>query len=294
MWAITSYFNPCRYSRRLDNYRVFRSRLRVPLVAVELSFGDGFDLTEQDADILIQLRGEDILWQKERLLNVALASVPSSVTAVAWLDCDAVFADPAWVEHSVECLREFPIVQLFTCLEDLGPCADIDLPNPARVERVATSLAAQVAAGADPNDLLAPARRKRAVRKLATGHAWAGQREVVEQIEFYDACIIGGGDRTMASAFFGLASHAAQSLCMNGAREGHYRVWADRVWELVRGQVGAVPGTLRHLWHGSLADRGWQNRQERLSEFEFNPRCPQHHRPFVVPPSGGIAWQKAA
>jgi hypothetical protein len=53
-WAITCYFNPAGYRRRLENYRTFRQRLKVPLVAVELSFGEEFQLASGDADILVQ------------------------------------------------------------------------------------------------------------------------------------------------------------------------------------------------------------------------------------------------
>src|SRR5215203_6717152 len=72
LWAITSYFNPMRYGRRLANYRLFREHLPLPLITVELSFGgqEEFDLREGEADVLIQLRGRDVLWQKERLLTV--------------------------------------------------------------------------------------------------------------------------------------------------------------------------------------------------------------------------------
>ena len=44
MWAITSYYNPVRYKRRLSNYRMFRANLGIPLVTVELSFDDKFEL----------------------------------------------------------------------------------------------------------------------------------------------------------------------------------------------------------------------------------------------------------
>jgi hypothetical protein len=57
MWAITSYYNPVRYKRRLANYKLFRANLDVPLVTVELSFDGRFELTEDDADILIQVSG---------------------------------------------------------------------------------------------------------------------------------------------------------------------------------------------------------------------------------------------
>jgi hypothetical protein len=41
-------------------------------VTVELSFDGRFELAGSDADILIQLSGGAVLWQKERLLNLAL------------------------------------------------------------------------------------------------------------------------------------------------------------------------------------------------------------------------------
>jgi len=79
MLAVTSYFNPMKSRRRLANYRTFRSRLDVPLVTVELAFDGQFELTSGDADHLIQLSGGDIMWQKERLLNIALEAVPDKV-----------------------------------------------------------------------------------------------------------------------------------------------------------------------------------------------------------------------
>jgi len=72
LWAITCYFNPAGYRRKLANYRLFRQHLVIPLVAVEMGYGHDFELTNDDPDIMVQLRGGDVLWQKERLLNLAL------------------------------------------------------------------------------------------------------------------------------------------------------------------------------------------------------------------------------
>ena len=76
LWSITCYFNPVGYRRWLENCRTFRQHLKVPLVAVELSFGEEFELAAGDAHILVQLRSSSVLWQKERLLDVALRSLP--------------------------------------------------------------------------------------------------------------------------------------------------------------------------------------------------------------------------
>ena len=92
LWAITSYFNPAGYRRRLANYRLFRKSLIVPLITVELAYRKQFELTEGDAEILIQLQGNDIMWQKERLLNVALRALPPHCRSIVWVDRDVIFA----------------------------------------------------------------------------------------------------------------------------------------------------------------------------------------------------------
>ena len=114
MWAITSYFNPVGFRRRLSNYRVFRTNLAVPLVTVELSFNGRFELTDDDADILIQLSGGAVLWQKERLLNLALKAVPTEVEHIAWLDCDVMLKRKDWAAEAKKQLQDLNVVQLFS------------------------------------------------------------------------------------------------------------------------------------------------------------------------------------
>src|SRR5271163_604284 len=100
LWAVSSYFNPLARRSRLENYRTFRKYLQAPLAAVELSFTGHFDLQPADADILVQLAGSDVLWQKERLTNVAVRKLPADCDTVAWLDCDVVFDAPDWPERA--------------------------------------------------------------------------------------------------------------------------------------------------------------------------------------------------
>ena len=58
------------------------------LLCVELVFGDAttspFQLNASDCEILIQRRtgAGNTLWQKERLLNIALENLPNSVDKV--------------------------------------------------------------------------------------------------------------------------------------------------------------------------------------------------------------------
>ena len=98
----------------MSNYRIFRDNLATPLVSIELSFDGKFDLTEVDADILIQLCGGARVWQKERLLNLAMKAVPADVQHVAWLDCDAILKKNDWALEASKYLQAQTVVQLFS------------------------------------------------------------------------------------------------------------------------------------------------------------------------------------
>ena len=126
LWAITSYFNPAGYKSRLANYRTFRKHSAAPLLAVELSFTGSFELQPGDADILVQLTEGDVLWQKERLLNIGLRHLPGPCDAVAWLDCDIIFAADDWAERARAALSTFSLVQLFSERCNLARCATRD------------------------------------------------------------------------------------------------------------------------------------------------------------------------
>ena len=52
-------------------------------MAVELSYSATFDLEPDDAEVVMRLHGGSLLWQKERLLNVALQALPAHCDAVA-------------------------------------------------------------------------------------------------------------------------------------------------------------------------------------------------------------------
>ena len=121
LWGVTAYFNPAGYQSRLDNYRSFRKRLNTPLVAVEMSPDGRFELRCDDADIVVQLAGGDVLWQKERLLNVALLHLPKDCDIVAWLDCDILFSDDNWPARARAALDSYCMVQLFDEVCDLSP-----------------------------------------------------------------------------------------------------------------------------------------------------------------------------
>jgi hypothetical protein len=269
LWAITSYFNPIGYKRRLANYRLFRERLNVPLVAVELTFGLEFELDESDAEILLQLRGGDILWQKERLLNLALQALPSGRRKVVWLDCDVIFEADNWVERTSLLLDRFRLVQPFSdahlLLDDWRPGEW--RPRGSVLKQSAAFL---IGSGMPAVTCLRSWSGNGGVYR-SLGYAWAASRDLLEEHHLYDACIIGGGDGAIVRAAYGCFEDTIRHLKLDGRPKEHYLRWANAFYDSVRANVGFVEGDLVHLWHGDTDHRRYSERAEGLARFQFDP-----------------------
>lgn len=199
--GVVALFNAAGFSSRMANFRQFRARSRAQglwLLAVELVFTTDapFEVhlgTDADAVVRIRATKAHIMWQKERLLSVGLAALPvGACDKVAWPDAEVLFDNANWVPDTLVALDLFPVVQPFEHVLRLPEGVDWMDPDDApvsksKVESVRTSgIAAAVAS-----------RGRAALRSQRenghTGFAWAGRREVLDQIGFFDASVVGGG-----------------------------------------------------------------------------------------------------
>lgn len=244
--VITCHFNPCGYRRPIANYWRFRENLPsdLPLYTVELSFTGDFEI---DDSIKIHGGPENVLWQKERLLNVALSHVPREYDAIAWVDADLLFDSPHWPTHTLEMLGQVYVGQLFE--------RAIDLDEHGNAEKLSKSSAAR--------------RREHTSGYTKPGYAWAARRSLLDRGGFFDSNIIGGGDVQMLAAWRG-DSAGWMTRDWTTGRLADYHDWASRQ-QVTRGRVGYIPGTITHLWHGSRDNRQYIERESILVENQFDP-----------------------
>jgi hypothetical protein len=265
LWLLTAYFNSAGFRSKRLNYDRFRGRIDaagIPLVTVECALGGRpFELPPGPG--VRQVRGRDVMWQKERLLNVALAELPDDCRKVAWLDADVLFENPDWAAMTATKLDEFPVVQPFD--------------RAVRLPRGATEDDGR--GESYPGFAAVSARQQQ--RLLAgdfaahghTGFAWAARREVLADRGLYDACIAGSGDHMMAHAFAGDWTSACVDRIIGAANRhrAYFADWCRAVYPRVRARVGSVPGAVLHLWHGEVADRRYVDRNRELAGFGFDP-----------------------
>jgi hypothetical protein len=269
LWIVTAYFNPCRYVTKRANFEWFAAGLRsvgANLLVVEMALDDGeFELGREYESI--RVRGGGVMWQKERLLNIAAAHLPSSCTKVAWVDGDLLFEDDEWLRKTADALDHHIVVQPFSSCIRL-PRGQREWPRDgAETASVAESFAAVFAR--DPS----LATHGRYSLHGHTGFAWAARRELFERCGLYDACLTGSGDHLMAHVFAG----ALGSICIPAmigaghAYAAHFARWTAEADRIVGGSLGHIDGRVLHLWHGEVADRRYYWRNQEFKAFDFDP-----------------------
>ena len=263
--VVTSYYNPCGFRARAENFERFAEPIRaagIPLVIVEACFGDE-TTTLPAAHASLRIQARDVLWHKERLLDLGTGWLPAHCTKVAWLDADILFENengqsprPSLLETSGSRSRS------------PKPCGVTRHAEPREGDDVFESFASVFVNR--PEELT----HGKFERHGHTGFAWAARRDLVARHGFYDACIAGSGDHMMAHAFAGdLESRCITRMVGTGGRHlAHYKRWGRKLHEELRAQLSFVPGRLRHLWHGTIENRRYAQRNKELIELAFDPK----------------------
>ncbi len=289
LWTATTFFNPLGWRRRTENYRSFRARIGTPLLTVEWHPSGHFILEDNDADLIIRVSGGDLLWQKERLLNIAFEHIPEAAEAIAWVDADVVFADPNWAERTMAMLDEHDVVQLFSDALFMPPDQDIpSRPEDARALYIHRGLVADIAQEESAAGRASYISRELADRKAkfeapqdhprrsvysTAGLAWAATKHWLASVRgLPDRYIVGGGDTHMAYALLGYHRELADVHRRVGICRYHdpeLGAWAKRASELGT-RLGAMDGTLYHLYHGERADRQYGKRYFMMETVGFD------------------------
>jgi hypothetical protein len=259
---LSCFFNPCRYRSRVRNFEVFADSLsRSPGVhwrSIECAFGNA-DFMLEPSDHILRVRAKSVLWQKERLLNRLVVSLPDVFQKVAWVDADVLFCNPSWIVDASDALDDYPVVQLFTTLRQRDDRVGGDGMD------ILESFAALYQQ--DPDRALGPTY----FHHGHTGIAWAGRREWVERYGLYDCCLSGTGDHLMAHTFIGDWQPGCIGI-WQGPAYLHFVQWCERVYPSLRARLGVVPGQVTTLWHGPVSARHYYEAVCAFRNFGFDPR----------------------
>lgn len=214
-------------------------------------------LPEIAADITVE--SNSVLWQKERLINVALQHIDSDY--VAWIDNDLLFDDKDWVAHTIDLLQNNDYVHLFKTLKYLRSDN-----RTVEIEKIG--------AVAEPSARNCP------------GGAWAATRDAMKT-GLYDAHITGGGDSFFYSVIFErcIGLGYAYWECGSRAFRQHMIKWAEaHIKQTPDPRVTYLDQSIYHLFHGTMTDRNYTGRHTWLKKWEYDPNTD------IVNSNGAWKW----
>jgi hypothetical protein len=212
------------------------------------------------------------MWQKERLLNIAISNIPSEATYVIWMDCDTIYAGIRWIENVKAALDQFPLIQAYSSFYDLKK--DIlleDFKSDYYREGPTGYSMAYLNRFNDWKTELFQPKESIVMRRNLFGLSWAARKDLLVKHGFYDAMILGSGDRAMACAGWGRFEDFVIAMKLNKCRSDHYYRWAKPFYDDVQGKIGFIREKLFHYWHGDIKERRYLERHIDFSTFDFDP-----------------------
>jgi len=240
--VVTTYYNPCRYKSRLNNYFNFRKNLeknKIQLITIELaSKNEDFEIPDS-----VRFFGNAWLWQKESLISKAINIYSNE--KIAWLDCDIIFENNEWFKEVEEKLEDFDVLQLFEEVNFLNKTN-----KHSNLKFKSTIFEYQ-----NNPDFV-----KGHPNQGHPGFAWAAKRSFTN---FYKKHFIFSGDVVFASSiiknFWIINSWNISNILKKSIIE-----WCKS--ENCDANCGYLKGKINHLYHGS-----WKNRQynSRLKLLQF-------------------------
>lgn len=288
LWVVTAVSNPARFKTRYALYKKFRhhitQELGLPLVTVEAAYGDrDFQLTDDglsDAVLTgprtvdVRVRNKSQVWLKENLWNIGARYLPRDCKYVLFADADIEFLSPHIATEIVHALQEYRVVQPFETAADLGP--------QGQVMDVHRSFGWCYANGWEwrpqPDgrggyNAKKPADVPRPVgfgTPWHPGYAVALRRSVLDRLPFLEVGVLGAGDHHQMGALIGKAELTMPKKIHASYRE-QVLAWERRAADVVNRDLGFVPGTILHHFHGAKANRKYVSRWDILVLFQFDP-----------------------
>jgi len=257
--VVTAVANPLRWQSRMRLFRDFERHMLesgVQLTIVECAYGDRPHEIVPAAGVRhLPVRARTMVWTKENLLNIGIASLPADWKYVAWIDADIAFRRPDWAAETVHALQLHPVVQPWSDCYDLGPNGEHMAVHRSfcRIWQDGGAVGTGYGTFAHP------------------GYAWAATRQALDWVGgLVETAALGAADHHMALALVGQVERSLPAGITNGYRRPLLR-WQARAQQHIAGNVAALSGTIEHTWHGAKSRRRYIERWDVLTRNAFDP-----------------------
>lgn len=263
--VVSCHYNPMSFNTRRTLTAAFEQQMQqagAQFVLVECALGEmPFEVTSADNPGHLQVRCSSVIWNKENLINLGIRralDLYPNISNIGWFDADIVFRNPHWLPETVRALQRYKVIQPWSDVYDLGP-------NGVHMNHF-KSFCHQFY-----HRKPYCGTQRGHYEYWHSGYAWAARRDTLERLGgLFELAVLGAGDHHMAMAMVGKAKDSIHG----GAPESyakHVLAWQDLATAHVGTQIGYVPGTIEHSWHGRKIDRKYWDRWDIINRHQVDP-----------------------
>jgi hypothetical protein len=210
---------------------------------IELAFWDNPFLIPDG----FKLRGDErhIMWQKERLINLAAEQIPDSYENIAWVDSDILFESDTLMEDIDKALNVHSVVQLFSTVEQLTKTGKTHKKLPSCTLKYGGH----------------------------RGYAWAMRREdFIEMGGLYDKQITGIGDCLLEHIWIPKQHTLIDEFLDLDQECGiDFSDYIEKSVLNVKSSTGCIYGNVKHQYHKPYTKKSYEIGVDILRRFEYDP-----------------------
>jgi hypothetical protein len=265
--VVTCIANPVRWESRIRLYRDFEQHMLdsgVKLTTVECAYGERPHVLGGNPHInhvAVRAAGQALVWNKEPLWNIGVHRLPDDARYIATIDADVKFRRPDWASDTVHALQHYDVIQPWSECYDLGP-------NDEHLE-LHRSFCRLVWEGKPI--IQGPNTHKAPYQFGHPGYAWAWTRRALDAVGGYpETAALGAADHHVALALIGRVNDSIPNN-LTEAYKTPLRLWQQRAERHIARNIGYIPGTIEHAFHGSKPKRAYIGRWDILAKHNFDP-----------------------
>jgi hypothetical protein len=263
MAVLLTFFNPCDTKRILMNFLYtfnWIKRQGVPVYAIELTF-DGQKPSIIDSNV-IYVSSNSYFFHKEKMYRVLETHIPEIYTKLLFLDADVYYKESNWYDVISTSLDTNECVHAYETLKYL----DLTYRDAHKVMKTCML---------NPDELYNV--------EYATGLSWAMQRSFYNTTGFYDHCIVGNSDLISVMHFVGKNLSESTLAVILRLHEDIHNEYITRPKPK---SIDYCKLTVYHLYHGSLTNRQYWNRNTIFNSIDSNI-----HKLITTNKDGVFEWK---
>ena len=229
------------FIRFLEQFSGYYDKMIVGLV----DYGDGdLDFELPCEKLIIKGDKENKLWSKEIIINKIIDKIETDY--IIWIDGDLIYEDLSWLDKIDSIVKGNDFVQLFETINYLGVNSEVLESHKSIISSGRNDIDNLLGEGYKP------------------GGAWLGKTSILKDKKLFEEMYVGGGDTIFVYGIFGITDGWTLSKVSesNSKISENAKIW---IKSLKVSKISFLDLSVKHLYHGHLSQRNYNNRYKLLS-----------------------------